>query len=508
MKINLFDTAEFGKSPLMERKLVNCYLRKGNAGVTVHPIPGIDFVGPNLFPVEAALNQLTFQAAFDDMQTSSRIDTRHLAVVIGNRRRIIDLTDYAVLVDTANFIGESNMGLCTQIVGATNYLLLQGDTGYYSGGAVVDVNFPAAAKFGVYLDGRYIVNDNSVRGKFQISALDDPSTWAALDFASENKYPDKVTGIKAVGQYLIIFGTNSVTYWYNTQNPDFPFERNENIVIKVGCAFSGSIAELKETKTLFFVGNSEDSTPKVYALSDGKLDIISDPALEEDLFDSELAYTKSSTAYEFENPYAISRDVSAYCLGIPGTFIYVLNIPYKNKTYYYDTVNKYWGQLKTPAGDMWPFKQVLNMGGRVFLFADGYQQLMEMKRASGSFLGSQMVREIETKDMELEYPARHTYLELTTETGTSSSDNIISLEVSNDYGRTWGSRAYRTLKNIGEYVDRVRWPQLGRAATRRYRITYSGSNRFLIKSAYTEVQVSRRTNFNPQQQGALEDGQL
>ena len=506
MKINLLGDSEFGKTPLLSRNLVNCYLRKSGDEITAHPIPGIDFVGPNLFPVEADVNRLTFQAAFDDMQTNSRIDTRHLTMVVGNRRRIIDLTDYAVLVDSPNFIGESNMGLCTTIVGATNFLLLQGDTGYYSGGAVVSANFPAAAKFGAYLDGRYIVNDNSVRGKFQISAIDDPSTWAALDFATENKYPDKVTGIKAVGQYLVIFGTNSITYWYNTQNPDFPFERNENIVLKVGCSFSGSIAELKETKTLFFIGNSEDSTPKIYALADGKLDIISTPTLEEDLFDSEFAYTKSSTAYEFENPYAISRDVSAYCLGIPGTFLYVLNIPHKNKTYYYDVVSKYWGQLKTPEGNMWPFKQALNMGGRMFLFADGYQKLMEMKISSGAFLGDPMLREIETKDIKLEYPGRHNYVEITTETGTSSSDNLISLEASNDYGRTWGSRAYRTLKNLGEYVDRVRWPQLGRTPTRRYRITYSGSNRFVLKSIYTEVKLSRRTEFDPQKLAGIEDG--
>ncbi|MFM7012465.1 MAG: hypothetical protein ACKO0Z_24580, partial [Betaproteobacteria bacterium] len=115
---------------------------------------------------------------------------------------------------------------------------------------VSDVDAPAA-DWVANIDGYYVASQYDT-GQFYISANRDVTTWAALDFASAEKYPDNiVTGIVDHGE-LILFGTDSYEVWYNSGNADFPLDKVTSGHGEIGCISKYGVAKLDNG--VFFPG--------------------------------------------------------------------------------------------------------------------------------------------------------------------------------------------------------------------------------------------------------------
>lgn len=103
-----------------------------------------------------------------------------------------------------------------------------------------------------YLDGYFwaqkggsVANTNS--NQFFLSALQDGTTWDPLQFASKSAFPDNVSAIFADHEEMWIFGDEGSTeVWANNQQvqPQFPFSRNPNAIINLGCRAPFSVARL------------------------------------------------------------------------------------------------------------------------------------------------------------------------------------------------------------------------------------------------------------------------
>lgn len=89
---------------------------------------------------------------------------------------------------------------------------------------ITDSDFPSSVGGIDFIDGYFVVNENST-GKFWISALYDGASWNALDFATAESSPDRlIRAVNFVGQ-LGLLGETTLEIWRNTGDSSFPFAR-------------------------------------------------------------------------------------------------------------------------------------------------------------------------------------------------------------------------------------------------------------------------------------------
>lgn len=65
---------------------------------------------------------------------------------------------------------------------------------------------------------------------------------------------------------------------------------------------------------------------------------------------------------------------------------------------------------------------------------------------------------------------------------------LVSLQISNDGGKTWSSSLQASLGTSGEYLARARWHRLGSARDRVFRVSVTGPVQCAMLNAYVDVE--------------------
>jgi hypothetical protein len=112
--------------------------------------------------------------------------------------------------------------------------------------AISDPDFPAYALMGAFVDGYFLVL-NGDDSTFQISALEDGLSWDGLDVAMVSTSSDRVIAMAVSHRQVWLFGTQTTQVWYNSGNPDFPFEPIAGVFIEQGMLAPWSVANLADT---------------------------------------------------------------------------------------------------------------------------------------------------------------------------------------------------------------------------------------------------------------------
>lgn len=97
-----------------------------------------------------------------------------------------------------------------------------------------------------YSDGYYLVNVPGTN-KFFISDLFNGLSWNPLDFAVKEGFPDNIIGQLFDHRELWLHGSRTTEVWWNTGNPNFPFERIQGPFPETGLGAAYSIAKIAET---------------------------------------------------------------------------------------------------------------------------------------------------------------------------------------------------------------------------------------------------------------------
>jgi hypothetical protein len=128
----------------------------------------------------------------------------------------------------------------------TVIMLVTGSEGYVITPAssnvaqIVDPDFTAADRVD-FVDGYFIFNKSGT-GQFQITGLLS-TTIDPLDFASAEGSPDLLVSLIVDQRDVWLLGESSTEVFYNSGNPDFPFERIAGAFIETGCAAKNSPAK-------------------------------------------------------------------------------------------------------------------------------------------------------------------------------------------------------------------------------------------------------------------------
>ena len=97
---------------------------------------------------------------------------------------------------------------------------------------VTDPDFPGASSVD-FLDG-YFIFTQPRSGEFFISALEDGTSYDALDFATAESNPDNLVRAWVDHREILLFGQLTMEPWYDSGGADFPFDRIPQAITERG----------------------------------------------------------------------------------------------------------------------------------------------------------------------------------------------------------------------------------------------------------------------------------
>lgn len=347
--------------------------------------------------------------------------------------------------------------------------------------AISDADFPGASDV-TFMDG-YLIFTKPNTDQFFLSALNDGTSYDALDIATAEGDPDDLVGCVNDHRELWLFGKKTTEVWYNSGNASFPFERIGGAYMERGCQSRSSI--VKEDNSVFWLG--EDGI--VYRAAAYVPQRVSTHAVEFAIGSYTKAQRESATAFSYT-----MEGHKFYCLSFANaTWVYDIasgmeNPLWHNRTGYDATNNSFLPRWRADNGAVAYGK---NLAGD---YATGkiYELDMGTYQDDGSPVQRMAVsppihangKRIFFNKMQIEIESG---VGLTSGQG---SDPQAMLEWSDDGGRTWSNEHWATMGKKGENNWRLIWRRLGWAYERCFRLTISDPVKVAIIAVDLETGTS------------------
>lgn len=363
-------------------------------------------------------------------------------------------------------------------------LLVDGTEGYIFDGstlaAVADVDFPSNPTSCVYLDGYAIITTQDT-GFFYISNLNDFSGWVATQFANAERDPDNLVRAFVNNRDLILFGEYTTEIGTNTGAYPFPFEAYANGLFDIGLDARHSVA--RANNKVMWLSKDRRGKKQIQTSTGTNYKPLSTLAID----------------YQIST-YSTTSDAEAFTYSEYGMDFYQITFPSAGITWVcnltvYEIDPEYaWFQKKTGT-TRHIASTYLYFNNKHYVGAWDSSNLYSMD--SGVYLDNttSIIRERTTEVVttDINRRLRHYGLELLFQPGTGlitgqGSDPQISVDWSDDGGRTWSNVRSVDLGGIGNYSKRLLLNHLGMARARIYRIRASDPVKLVGLEGYLDVE--------------------
>jgi hypothetical protein len=342
--------------------------------------------------------------------------------------------------------------------------------GYYTDGATVsqitDPDFVPGTDID-FLDN-FLIFLRPDSDTFAISELNSTTDFDALDFAVAESRPDKLVGLIADHNQIVLAGTRTVELYWNAGTTGFTFERIPDGVVELGCVAGATLAALDNS----VVWLASDGT--VRALRDRTPARISQHGVECAL----ASYGDLSAAF-------------AFTYTLEGHLCYVLTIP-GQATLVYDFSTLEWCERETLGQADWQVRGAVEAWGKTWVFDDA-GRMGELSTTVYAEWGAEVRKEWCYPAVYAErVMASHGRFESAVKPGEGlvtgqGSDPTIGLDFSDDGGKTWVNLPSRSLGKIGQYKYRQVWHGLGSSRDRIYRQWVSDPVPVVLEDAVVEA---------------------
>jgi len=143
---------------------------------------------------------------------------------------------------------------------------------------VTDADYPAITVPGiVYLDGYYFVMTPA--GRIYNSAINDPTSWNALEFIQCQAETDSGVAIARISNYVVGFSQYTIEFFYDAGNPTgSPLLPMTSAQANIGCACGQSV--VNTDGTILFIGQSKHFGRGVYLLNGTNPQKVSTPFID------------------------------------------------------------------------------------------------------------------------------------------------------------------------------------------------------------------------------------
>ena len=339
----------------------------------------------------------------------------------------------------------------------TNLVIVVGTTSQYSynGSTFTTTTLPFISNRVLYLD-TYMIHQRANTGQFFISASNSVTSYSALDFATKEGQPGDIVTIISSNRDLILFGEETTETWRNVGNTDFAFRRQEGTFQERGALALNSPIEMDND--VYYIGDDRS----VYRLQGYTPIRISHHGIEKWLGE------QSKSDIDLAFGMTITHE---------GHYWYILTLD--KRTWVYDatvsaeTGQPEWFQLLSLGETNWRVDVSERAYGKTYC-GGGDGVIYELSTTTMNENGE---RQLKRRTTPYYHNERHRLsfnrLELGFEAAVATSsvaDPQVSLEISRDWGNTWGNRRYRSLGQLGQYRKAAVWRRNGAPRTSVFKI--------------------------------------
>lgn len=336
--------------------------------------------------------------------------------------------------------------------------------------AIADADFTSrGAKVCDFVDN-YIAFIEPDSGRWFISDLADATAYDALDFATAEGAPDNLVSLITDHREVVLFGETSSEIWYNSGVSGFPFERSPGGFMELGCA--ATLGRCKLDNSVYWLAN--DLT--VRRLNGNTPVRVSHHGFEERL-----------------RSYSTVSDCIAYPYTFNGHLSVVFRFPAVGECWVHDITTGEWHERQSYGYSGWNVSGFADCYGKVLVQNSLTGQIGYMSNSTYTEFGNIQRAEWTYQNIYVDHSRRfHSLLEMVCETGVGlvtgqGSDPQITLEKSDDGGRTWNTMPTRTIGAQGRYKTRARWHRLGASRDRVYRGSISDPVQLCVTDTILEV---------------------
>jgi hypothetical protein len=361
----------------------------------------------------------------------------------------------------------------------------------------VPAGLPFVASDITGLDGYLIAIDKDTNKWYQ-SALNDGTTWAALDFVVFDSVSDTLTAIRVIERRIHVFGKKVVEIWEDAGATPFAFRRNNNALLEHGCIAPWTVVTttIMAIGVMLYVARNPDGAPSVVMIEGTSFPKrISNEAIE--LF--------LQNAADIE-------DCSALLYKENGLTFYQLNFTSANRTFCYVLEAKSWFEKSMPDFSRHPAQAhaFFNNKHYIGLFNENkiYEQNYQFLEYNGELIRCILITEgvygythavVRVDRVELEcsqgipsgtLPNQAEYSQLNELIVGNERPEVIMF-VSRDGGRTYGNGIPAKMGKLGEYKFRTIWYRIGSMNTRRFVFKFEFPYKipFILSGAYIQAEV-------------------
>lgn len=316
----------------------------------------------------------------------------------------------------------------------------------------------------VYKDGYFIhFNNNSAASTQPIifkSALNDATSYTALDFGTAEADPDEITGIHVSRDQLYVCGLKTIEPFQNIGGADFPYQTIPGAVVPVGIRAFFSL--INYDQSFAYVGTEEDDGIGVYVFRGSSSERISTESIDDILKD----YTEAQI-----------NDIFCTTLGEGKSSI--LNVHLSDRTFCYDADQSrkagkpvwYERKSKDEYGQLinWRINTAVEVYGTTY-FGDRLDgRIGRLNTSIRTEYGDSVNRAVSCQPLtNLGERVKVSGIEAVCLTGTANasgagSDPMISRSISEDGGYTFGNETARSLGAQGNRKARQIWRKEGKS---------------------------------------------
>lgn len=363
-------------------------------------------------------------------------------------------------------VGMADNGIDLLIVDGTDGYAYEYSTATFT--TITDSDFTALNSTQCkFLDGRFIVNRPDT-GEFYISSsypthaqlTTSGAGWSALDYANAEADPDDIVTHDVSHQQIVLFGSNTTEFWFNSQNADFPFERQPGGVIEWGCLAPWSVA--KGDNTIVWLARNREGHGHIVKATGYSPEVISTDAVEE----------KIASMADPSDAYAFVHKEGRHLL-------YVLTFVSGNVTLVYDFTTKLWHERQSYDVGRFRIATHSYFNGKHYVGDALNGNLYTLDKDTYSDNGDPIIRKIRTEHEHANQSRLFcSELQILFEQGSGlttgqGSDPQAMLKWSDDRGHTFGNEHWRDIGMKGKYKQRTRWLRCGSYRNRTWELTVS-----------------------------------
>ena len=349
----------------------------------------------------------------------------------------------------------SSYGRVSMTDNGTQLMIVDGANGYIYNMVTATLtqitgDFPANPLTVTFLAGRFIVNI-SQSGRFYWSAVNDGTSWDALDFASAESSPDPIVAVWSANGQLILFGTSTTEFWGVSSALDSPFVLIQGTATEWGLAATWSVA--KYDNSVAMLVKNRMGQVMVAQLAGYLPRKISTPDIDAII-----------------NSYTTISDASAWTAMVNGHPFYIITFPSAPATWLYDGSTSVWTQLKSYGLSRHRAEFGMAFAGLNIVADFALGRLYKFTKTALTDNGSPIHSEIVSEQLSDPDQDRLTVdlLRVDVQVGQGSVSvprPQIGLSVSRDNGNTYGAEMMRDIGPVGTYSTAVDWTRLGVSRT-------------------------------------------